>query len=134
MFVARLKCAQFDKKKAESENALNAFRKRVGVLEASKVQLLSEVDELTRNLHDTRANYDHIERNIETTIGQVLEQRESHSTHYKVNLDKLNEVKRHMVEMRDKMVQVAESQRMMLKAIDKMTEDCQLLKYTSSFS
>ena len=104
------------------------FEKKVAQIEARKIVLENEVADLTKKLNDMLSNHTKLESELTARINVLEPKHQEDLDEYETNKNRLAYMKSHTIKMNDELVEMADSKKMMLKAMEKMNQEIEGLK------
>jgi chromosome segregation ATPase len=121
--------AQFEKKRVENDVRLDKLQRKVDEIETIKLNTDLECYNLEKALTDTVSDHNKLETSLTSKLNELEPKHEKVFNIYAENKQNLDYVKKHTQEMKEKMEQMAKSKDIMIKTIQKISEEIEELKY-----
>jgi DNA repair ATPase RecN len=120
--------AQFEKKKDENDVRLDILQRKVDEIETIKLNTDLECFNLEKALTDTLSDHNKLETTLTNKLNELEPKHKEIFNIYDENKQRLDYVKQHTREMKEKMNEMAKSKDVMIKTIQKTSEEIEELK------
>ena len=109
------------------DKRLADFEAKLAELESEKIQLENEVASLRSKLNEIQTNHSNLETELTAKLAILEPKHKIDFEEYETNKNRLSYMKSHTVEMNERIVDMANSKKMMLKAIEKTNAEIKQL-------
>ena len=109
------------------DKRLADFEEKIALLEAEKIMLENDVASLTSNLNEIQKNHFNLETELTAKLNVLEPKHKADFEEYENNKNRLNYMKSHTIEMNERIVEMTESKKMMVKSIEKINGEIEKL-------